>query len=199
MHSPSASPASRIARPTKVFGLGLSKTGTHSLNEALGIVGFPAVHYPEPKLMVAGRFEEALAGFDGATDISVSAVYRELDEAYPGSKFVLTVRDMPGWLASVEDHRARRDHTPPEAGCPKAVIRRMIYGSAVFEEAGFAEAYRAHEADVREHFRNRPEDLLVMDICGGEGWERLCAFLGVPVPVTPFPAKNRRAGAAPAA
>jgi len=29
-----------------------------------------------------------------------------------------------------------------------------------------------------------------MDIVGGDGWERLCTFLGLPVPNEPFPAKN---------
>ena len=38
----------------------------------------------------------------------------------------------------------------------------------------------------------RPDDLLVLDICGGRaGWEVLCPFLGVPVPNTPFPNANR--------
>ena len=26
-----------------------------------------------------------------------------------------------------------------------------------------------------------------MEICGGEGWERLCQFLDVPIPALPFP------------
>ena len=33
-----------------------------------------------------------------------------------------------------------------------------------------------------------PERLLVYE--PGEGWERLCAFLSVPVPDTPFPREN---------
>ena len=30
-------------------------------------------------------------------------------------------------------------------------------------------------------------NLLVMDICGGEGWEPLCEFLNIDKPKTPFP------------
>jgi hypothetical protein len=176
-----------------VFGLGLSKTGTHSLNHALEDLGIPSVHYPEPAQMVAGRFEEALGGHRGATDISVSAFYRELDAAYPGSRFILTLRDVPEWLVSVADHRARRDGTPPAPGCPKAIIRRMLYTSAKFDRGLYEAGYHAHERDVRGYFRDRPRDLLVMNICAGEGWEVLCPFLGVDAPAAPFPARNRRA------
>ena len=37
-----------------------------------------------------------------------------------------------------------------------------------------------------------PEDrLLVIDIVGGDGWEQLCPFLGVPIPEEPFPHSNK--------
>jgi hypothetical protein len=32
--------------------------------------------------------------------------------------------------------------------------------------------------------------LLVMDICGGEGWEKLCPFLNQPTPEVAFPRRN---------
>ena len=32
-----------------------------------------------------------------------------------------------------------------------------------------------------------PDRLLVMDIPAGDGWEKLCPFLGVPIPDAPFP------------
>jgi hypothetical protein len=47
---------------------------------------------------------------------------------------------------------------------------------------------------VHDYFRERPDDLLVLNICAGEGWERLCPFLGQDVPGIPFPWANRRPG-----
>ena len=35
-----------------------------------------------------------------------------------------------------------------------------------------------------------PERLLVYEV--GEGWDRLCKFLGVPVPAEPYPSENSR-------
>jgi hypothetical protein len=33
-----------------------------------------------------------------------------------------------------------------------------------------------HDREVMEYFKNREEDLLVLDIAAGEGWEKLCPF-----------------------
>ena len=37
---------SNIYKEPKIFGLGLSKTGTSSLGEALNILGINTIHYP---------------------------------------------------------------------------------------------------------------------------------------------------------
>lgn len=174
-----------------IFGIGLSKTGTHTLNSCLELLGFRAVHYPDPALMASGRYREALDGFDAATDISVAAYFRELDAAFPGSKFILTLRDIEQWLRSVEDHRLRRQHELADPNCPKAVVREAIYGTRGFDRPTFVNAYWTHVEKVRDYFADRPSDLLELNLCSGEGWERLCPFLGVPIPQQPVPWLNR--------
>lgn len=179
-----------------VFGIGLSKTGTTSLDGALELLRIPSVHYPDPALMVAGRFERALEGYGGATDITVAAFFRELDAAYPGSKFVLTVRDLESWLESVEYHLAARDIRKYLGDSPAGIVREIVYGRRDFERQSFAAAYRAHREAVRLYFAERPADLLVMDICAGDGWEKLCPFLGVDAPAAAFPHLHKRAASA---
>ncbi len=49
-------------------------------------------------------------------------------------------------------------------------------------------AYRRNNEKVRETVP--PERLLVFNVA--DGWEPLCAFLGVPVPDTPFPRSHPR-------
>ena len=51
--------------------------------------------------------------------------------------------------------------------------------------------YRHHEGAVRSYFAGRPDDLLVLDVAAGQGWEPLCEFLGHEVPEAPFPWSNR--------
>jgi hypothetical protein len=176
-----------------VFGVGLSKTGTHSLTGALELLGIPTVHYPSPALMNEGRYEAAFEGCRGATDISVSAYFRQLDRAYPGSRFILTLRDVDAWLNSVEDHRRRRAHEDVTT-CPKAVIREIVYGIRGFDRGVFRAAYHEWNDTVRRHFAARPDDLLQIDLTSGEGWETLCPFLGVEIPAQPIPHRNARAG-----
>ncbi|RMH12849.1 MAG: hypothetical protein D6695_05630 [Planctomycetota bacterium] len=174
----------------------MSKTGTHTLNACLELLGFRSIHYPDPRLMSAGRYDEALRGYDAATDISVAAYFRELDCVYPGSKFILTTRELEPWLRSVEDHRRRRQHELDNPDCPKAVVREVVYGMRGFDRATFANAYGRHVKHVRDHFADRPDDLLEIDLCAGEGWERLCPFLGVSIPDEPIPWLNRTRPAA---
>ena len=51
--------------------------------------------------------------------------------------------------------------------------------------------YCTHNMEVQ---REVPEDrLLVLDIVGGDGWEVLCPFLGLPIPHQPFPHSNKTA------
>jgi hypothetical protein len=44
-----------------------------------------------------------------------------------------------------------------------------------------------HQRNVLWYFQDRPSDLLMFDLCGGDGWEKLCSFLGKPIPDQPFP------------
>ena len=57
-------------------------------------------------------------------------------------------------------------------------------------KAIFIERYEKHNRDVDEYFRNRPDDLLVLDI-SRHGWTELCSFLDKPVPNVRFPHVNK--------
>ena len=182
----------------KVFGLGLSKTGTSSLTEALNLLGIPSVHYPHDERTLeelrAGLYRlSILERFQGATDISVAPFYAQLDRAFPGSRFVLTVREKEAWLRSCEVHwrlLMQWWENFPDFKRFHEFASACTYGVVEFDRERFSSVYDTHAANVREYFRERPGDLLVMDICGGEGWERLCPFLGLDAPHTPFPHAN---------
>lgn len=193
----------RPARTGKVFGLGLSRTGTHSLTRALHVLGFDTVHYPldEATLDTLVRGDACfphLEHYDGITDITVAPYYEELDQAWPGSKFVLTVREEESWLHSCRNHWARFSR------CSEAneeittslrihqFLRAAVYASHDFDESRFRRVYRHHTEKVTSYFRGRDNDFLVLDIAAGEGYERLAPFLGVPVPDQPFPHRSKK-------
>jgi hypothetical protein len=165
----------------KVFGIGLSRTGTSSLACALADVGLHAYHYPENR--------ELIDSVDAATDTPVAAWFRELDVAYPGAKFILTQRYLPDWLDSCEVFWKENAGNFDEFAWK---IHRQLYGREDFDRLAFANAYSRHRTDVLNHFSGRDQDLLLMDICDGDGWEQLCPFLGLDIPSTPFPRRNTR-------
>ena len=115
--------------------------------------------------------------------------FRQLDRAYPGARFILTVRDLEGWLASCErffcEGRLRGDHVLNK-------LRLDLYGATCFERTRFADAYARHVDGVQAYFGDRPDDLLVLDVVGGDGWGPLCRFLSHDRPDAPFPRARSR-------
>jgi hypothetical protein len=168
----------------KVFGIGLSRTGTTSLTRALELLGYRAKHYPTAE----SHFDE----YDALTDTPVTVRWRELDERYPDARFILTVRAMEPWLASCRAYFAA---PPPPGDELRTRLRTACYGTVVFEEDRFRAAMERHSAEVTAHFASRPGRLLTVDLCAGAGWDALCAFLDKARPEAPFPHENKIAEA----
>ncbi len=183
----------------KVFGIGLNKTGTTSLGEALNALGIKTIHYPFKKdifhELTQGIYRlSILNSYQGIVDTPVAPYYAQLDREYPGSKFILTLREPESWLRSIEAHWpvmrqwCERD---PQFGRFTDFISAAVYGCIGFHRDRFLYAYETHERNARDYFRDRPEDFLVLDICQNQGWEPICDFLGLMVPERPFPHSNR--------
>jgi hypothetical protein len=188
----------------KVFGVGLSRTGTKSLAVALRRLGFTSVHFPCDPITQAEIAEycgsgasglrlSVLESFDAIIDTPVCCAYKALDVSYPGSKFILTVRKKESWLTSCERYwkysLALAKESAPDASYNKFIdfVNLRMYGIHDYDIDHFSKAYDEYLQDISTHFEGRDKDLLVLDICGGEGWNELCSFLGRQVPDHPFP------------
>ena len=175
----------------KVFVIGLSKTGTVSITDAFARLGYKCSHFPDHLLSLQeGRLSidlEAVAEWDMLADVPVVVFYQELDEAYPGSKFILTTRGTDAWLKSCANH------FDPLALQPDGILTAIlldVYGCIWYDADRFARAHREHVADVTEYFRDRPNDLLVLDVNAPDKWLAICEFVGVDVPDRPYPKSN---------
>jgi len=205
-----SNPPAVIQNGQKVFGIGLSRTGTKSLTSALYALGVNAVHYPDDETtlreLASGNYNFALLQkYDGITDITVAPFYPQLDKLFPGSKFILTVRDKAAWLKSMEQHWSGRPAftDADENGFGKEthmqirrLLRAAVYGCYEFNADRLSYVFDQHYKMVLEYFKDRPESLLVLDICGGEGWEELCNFLGTPAIDQPFPYTKKQSALA---
>jgi hypothetical protein len=181
-----------------VFGIGLGRTGRASLTKALNDLGFRSKHMNDGQalqkelLAESGNFS-VLKQYRGIIG-GIAPFFRQLDTAFPSSKFILTVRDISAWLAERQRMADLEGKTFARL-CPGDLqtitsLRQRLYGSTEFDRARYLEAYQRHVDDVCAYFKNRPEDLLVMNIPAGDGWEVLCRFLDRPVPRAPFPHRN---------
>ena len=176
---------------SKVFCIGFQKTGTSSLRDALQQLGYRVrgVYGRDQSLadLRASYVEHGLrlaSEYDAVEDMPWPLLFRELDEAFPGSRFILTRRETDRWYRSIADHFGARPYH----------IQQLTYGEDAPAPVGHEERYRAvyeaHNAAVLEHFRDRSDDLLVMDLEQGDGWSELGAFLQVEVPAGPFVRTN---------
>jgi hypothetical protein len=189
--------------PTRVFGIGLHKTGTTSLHEAFKILGFDSLHWGTGEapliwyeMNALGR-SSTLEQFYALSDNPIPLLYEKLDKAYPGSKFILTVRDELDWLASVRklyDYKHNPTRRLWDVYPISNQIHTALYGRQDFDALVFLERYRRHNAEVRAYFKNRPHDLLVINLDESSGkMAALCKFLNRPVPNVSYPRMNRSA------
>ncbi|MEM1325064.1 MAG: sulfotransferase family protein [Bacteroidota bacterium] len=178
----------------KIFGIGLSKTATTSLACALRQLDIPTKDFPSLAYTphrLKGIREVQLQDYQAFTDIPTIPFYKAYDQRFPNSKFIYTIRERTSWLASCEKYPR---FSKPIWRLPLKVIklRQVIYRSIKFNEMKFSDAYDRHHEAVMTYFQDRPEDLLILNICGGDEWAQLCPFLGKEIPDVPFPFANVR-------
>jgi len=179
----------------KVFVIGISRTGTTSLTEALRCIGYQnVIHGPLSIIKrVNGELvlnHEAVRRYDALADTPAAFMFRQLDAAFPGAKFILTVRDVEPWLKSMR--RVRRVWPLLRLHPTLAqLVREALGKGGLNDEGAMRVMFLQHIREVLAHFRGR-DDLLVMDLAAGDDWEKLCHFLERPIPNVPFPHKNRK-------
>ena len=150
----------------KVFGVGLGRTGTKSFASAMKTLGFNFLHMPRESRLWLGRY-------DGANDIVVADNYKRLDRKFPNSKFILTIRDKESWLKSI----ARKSLNKPRTRDGKRKPGRFRQGEFLIDLETYSSRYDNHVADVLDYFKDRPNDLLIFDVIGGDSWDKLCPFV----------------------
>lgn len=196
----------------QIIGAGFGRTGTASMKAALEHLGFgPCYHMfdvlPSPERMEDWRrvvldgardWERVFDGYRSTVDWPGCAYWKELAEAYPDAKILLTTRDPQRWYDSVYktiySYYMSADHDSPVPDEARTrfleVIGSMIWQGTFdgrFEDRDHAiEVFERHNEEVR---RSVPADRL-LEYEVGSGWRPLCDFLGVDVPAEDFPHVN---------
>ena len=179
---------------SKIFGIGWAKTGTTTLGRCFEMLGF---NHQSQKLelvkdLATGDLSRIMAlanEKESFEDWPWILLYKELDLAFPQSRFVLTQRESGKWLRSYKNMLRGQGENSEELN----QIRQILYGLPFphVTDAALIKRYEKHNADVSAYFQRRPEALLVVDWERGHGWRDLCGFLSKEIPQEPFPHANR--------
>lgn len=178
-----------------VFQIGIICAGSTSLCEALNILGIPSLHYrspfPDDKIFETEVIPENIKlnrrlfypydeKWRGFLDFDGHEHYKTLYEMYPESKFIYTWREYEPWLRSAlkltrNQYRENHNRDMPDEEFAELIEKRPQYWNRNYQE-------------MNGVFKNNPR-FLQMKICdgGGDGWEKLCNFLEMPIPNVDFP------------
>jgi hypothetical protein len=199
----------------KVFGIGFSKTGTTSLEQALlnlglnvcrGVYNLKHSDY-NAALYVSGLFNEihrmttywdAFAdGPWGGTDL-----YEKLVVWYPKAYFIHTVRDQNEWYESLShmickianiqndlDDIWDKYHSKGMFGSA-LFFQHIFQGAKITDKSLVLEYYNALNKKIEKFFSSKKYNYLKINITAGEGWEKVGPFLNVSTTETSFPMEN---------
>ena len=207
----------------KVIGTGFGRTGTMSTYAALNQLGFPCYHmfevienkdnkthldfWQKVANTPAGTkhdWEAVFAKYTAAVDNPACCVWRELMQAYPDAKVLLTLhpRGPKAWYESTIDtiyftenrwQAKLLSYFAPFVRKMSDMSRKLIWQrnhkGTMNDPAHAIAHYQQHIEDVKAAVP--PDKLLVFQV--DQGWKPLCDFLGVPIPAGPFPNVNDRA------
>lgn len=146
-------------------------------------------------------WDRLLGGWGSGVDWPLSFYWRELAEYYPASKIVLTVRDPRRWYTSMratifeptsQNARGLGAGVTEEFRAISPLLDqfwRSAFGSSIGDIPSEEVALAAFERNSDRVIAEIPAERLLV-YRPGEGWERLCAFLGTEVPDEPFPHLN---------
>lgn len=206
----------------KVFGTGHGRTGTMSLKLALEQLGFgkcyhmyellnnpdQIIYFEKAERGEKVDWDELFKGYHSACDMPVIRYYEQILAMYPDAKVIHTTRDADSWFKSITQTIFWA--TKPSFGMILSMIVRMpfssqlrkrlrvfkynskmldtLFGKELKDKEKIIKCFNEHNEKVLNSISK--EKLLVYDV--KSGWEPLCKFLNVPVPVTPFPRVNSK-------
>ena len=207
----------RLINKPKVFCVGLNKTGTTSLREAMQDLGYVIGNQREGELLfndwVNRDFSKIIrycqsAEFFQDVPFSYPYTFINVDQAFSNSKFILTVRDNPEqWYNSLVNFYGKlfgNGKVPPTIedlkkanyvyqGFPYDSLKKVLNVSDdnLFNKEILIESYNSHNKIVIDYFRHREKDLLVLNVGEKNAYKKLCDFLNKKSESTAFPWKNK--------
>ena len=175
----------------KVFIIGIQRTGTSYIKNLLKSQELKILDFNKygifdlaikDKLSI-NKFIVDHSKADGAKDAPWFLIYEYLDKSYPNSKFILTTRkDSDTWFRSFDYHtmRGNKRHRWHVLVNNLHIYKRPIPHT---NEEYFKLFYENHNNNVREYFKDRPNDLLDVCVSDKNLISNLSDFLDINIPL----------------
>ena len=195
----------------KVICVGMPKTGTTSLEAVFRLMGYRVsgndaeamcMLSTDPELKVHGTSLMAKAADCDFLRVDPwNRLYDKLDVKFPDTKFVLTERDPDSWVKSFVA-QAKRIQYLSEQPDARPIVKLMhqalpklyedAYANGSNEEYLKEVVFHQHNTRVKQYFQDRPDKLITINVSVDRDLNRLCDFIGQPVPVClrKFPVLN---------
>lgn len=208
----------RIRNHVKYFCIGANKTGTTSIKKAFKQFRFKVGNQRKAELLMSayfkGDFEPIIrycktGEFFQDVPFSCPETYRYLDEAIPNSKFILTVRNSADeWYNSLVKFHSKLygNGSIPSVEMLKQVdyvykgwtweVMTKTYGinekDNPYDKEMLLTYYNNHVASVKNYFKSKPNDLLVLNVSEKGAYQKLANFVGIEVEENAnFPWENK--------
>mgnify|MGYP006295921595 CR=1 FL=1 len=207
----------KIVRSQKVFCIGSNKTGTTSMAKIFKQLGYIVGSQSEFEVLIHdwynNRFDRIIRAvkYKGTAfqDIpfSLPKTYKVLDQNFPNSKFILTVRDSEDeWYQSVIRYESLRygdGNLPTKENLQRAKYHyhgwvwernRMTNNTPeddIYNEQILKESYLQYNQSVKKYFKDQPDILLVINLKDPEANVEICNFLNAKKIIEEVPWENR--------
>ena len=177
---------------TKILCLGFDKTGTTSLHEAFKWLGFSSAHCEWEGDVRGGDLVTKAArehlpllvympGVQAYSDMELYDWYQTLAEQYPEAYYILNTREPYARAVSKIKHDMRWNARFPERQ-PRRVDEQRKHELVALQ--------CAREEDIRAYFKGW-QRFTEFNVTEGDGYPKLCEFLGLPSLDEPFPFENK--------
>ncbi|MGO2129796.1 MAG: sulfotransferase [Pseudoalteromonas prydzensis] len=175
---------------TKIFIIGLPRTGTTSVCHAFLQLGFSCAH--------TAYIQKTFVNAQVLADTPIFNDYQQLDKLYPNAKFIYLERESEKWLPSIRQllQRMQVNLTRADGGF-NPHIKRCYFNTfgdfssnALENDAYLLRCYAEHKKTAQHYFLNRPTDFLCIDIANPTSFASLCAFLQIQTALTQFEKMN---------
>lgn len=168
------------ANTSKLFIIGLPRTGTTSVCVGLLDLGFKVAH--------CAVTDASLLAADAIGDTPAYCDFKSLDQQFPGSRFIYLEREMKAWLPSVKSLLLNMIDglNSVQGGFPDTVKRcyseifQPITTSTIVSDKHLRACYSAHRSNVRAYFQGRQKSIISLDISHAGAYRKMIDFLQVP-------------------